>query len=95
MTRLSLIVSVGLLSFGAAACGDYEANEAAYNETNAAYGADNAAYDAGNAAYDASDNAAYDAGNAAYPPPADGNVSANDMLGTTPPADTPPTTNGY
>lgn len=94
MTRLSRILSIGMLSIGAAACGDYEANNAAYDETNAAYGADNAAYDAGND-YDASDNAAYDAGNAAYPPPADGNLSSNDMLGTTPPADTPPPANSY
>jgi hypothetical protein len=95
MTRLSLILSIATLSFGAAACGGYEANNAAYDE-NAAYDADNAAYDAGNAAYNATDNAAYDAGNAAYPPPpVDGNVGANDMLGATPPADPAPPGNNY
>ena len=91
MARLSLILSIGMLSFGVAACGDYEENKAAYDEGNAAYDA------AGNAAYDEAGNAAYEApeGNAGYTPPADGNVSGNDMLGTPPPADTPPPANSY
>ncbi len=95
MTRLWHIATIGLLSFGAAACGDYDEKNAAYDGNNAAYDADNAAYDAGNAAYDAADNAAYDAANAAYPPPADGNVSGNDMIGAPPPADPVPPANSY
>ena len=90
MTRIWLIASIGMLSFGAAACGDYD-------EKNAAYNAENAAYDAeGNAAYDETGNAAYDApeGNAAYPPPpADGNASTDNLIGDVPPAD--PTANRY
>ena len=91
MNRLWLIASIGMLSFGAAGCGDYDEKNAAYDAGN------NAAYEEGNAAYDASDNAAYEApeGNAGYTPPADANLSANDMLGTTPPADEPPPGNGY
>jgi hypothetical protein len=89
MTRNALILSIGLLSFGAAACGDYDEKNAAYDENNAA------AYDEGNAAYDETGNAAYEApeGNAAYTPPADANLSTNNMVGEVPPP--PPTTNGY
>ena len=95
MTPLSRILSIGLLSLGGAACGDYDEKNAAYESNNAAYDADNAAYDAGNESYDAG-NAAYPPtdGNAGYTPPADGNVTGNDMIGT-PPADTPPPANRY
>ena len=94
MTRPWLIVSIGALSFAAAACGGYDEKNAAYDEKNAAYDGSNAAYDeTGNATYDGAGNAAYDAsgGNAAYAPPADANASTN--IGEPPPAD--PTTNGY
>jgi hypothetical protein len=93
MTRPWLIVSIGALSFAAAACGGYDEKNAAYDEKNASYES-NAAYDeTGNATYDGAGNAAYDAsgGNAAYAPPADANASTN--IGEPPPAD--PTTNGY
>ena len=90
MTRNALILSIGLLSFGTAACGDYDEKNAAYDEANAAYGAD------ANTAYDEMGNAAYapPEGNAAYAPPADANVSTNNVVGEVPPP-TPPTTNGY
>ena len=89
MTRNALILSIGLLSFGAAACGDYDEKNAAYDQNNAA------AYDEGNAADDETGNAAYapPEGNAAYTPPADANMSTNNMAGEVPPP--PPTTNGY
>ena len=84
MTRIWLIASIGMLSFGVAACGGYD-------EKNAAYDGNNTAYDEqGNAAYDETGNAANEApeGNAAYPPPpVDGNVSTNNMIGEVPPAD--------
>ena len=89
MARIWLIASVGMLSFGVAACGGYD-------EKNAAYDSNNAAYEEGNAAYDETGNAAYEApdGNAAYaPPPADGNASGNNMIGEVPPAD--PAVNRY
>lgn len=90
MTRTASILSIGLLSFGAAACGGYDEKNAAYDQTNAAYDAE------GNAAYDEAGNSAYapPEGNAAYSPPADGNVSTNNMVGEVPPPP-PPTTNGY
>jgi hypothetical protein len=90
MTRNALILSIGLLSFGAVACGDYDEKNAAYDEANAAYDAE------GNAAYDEADNAAYapPEGNAGYAPPVDANTSTNNMVGDVPPP-TPPTTNGY
>jgi hypothetical protein len=91
MTRTAFILSIGLLSFGAAACGDYDEKNAAYDQNNAA------AYDEeGNAAYDETGNAAYapPEGNAAYVPPADANVSTNNTVGEVPPPP-PPTTNGY
>ena len=90
MTRIGLIASVGMLSFGVAACGGYDEKNAAYDGNNAAYEAE------GNAAYDETGNAAYQApeGNAAYtPPPADGNVSTDNMIGDVPPAD--PAVNRY
>ena len=88
MTRTAFILSIGLLSFGAAACGGYD-------EKNAAYDQNNAAYDEGNTAYDSADNAAYapPEGNAGYAPPVDANTSTNNMVGEVPPP--PPTTNGY
>ena len=89
MTRTAFILSIGLLSFGAAACGGYD-------EKNAAYDQNNAAYDEGNTAYDEADNAAYapPEGNAGYTPPADGNVSDNNMVGDAP-SDEPPPANSY
>jgi hypothetical protein len=90
MARIWLIASIGVLSFGAAACGDYDEKNAAYDGNNAAYEAgDNAAYDeTGNAAYDTSGN------NAVYaPPPVDGNASTDNMIGAPPPAD--PAVNNY
>jgi hypothetical protein len=88
MTRIWLIASIGVLSLGVAACGGYDENKAAYDSNNAAY-------DEGNAAYDETGNAAYQApeGNAAYAPPVDGNVSTNNMIGDTPPAN--PEVNNY
>ena len=90
MTRTWLIVSVGALSFGVAACGDgYDEKNVAYNDTNAAYD------EAGNAAYDETGNAAYAPadGNAGYTQPVD-NMSTNNVVGETPPpAET--TTNKY
>src|SRR5688572_15184934 len=55
MTRRWLIMPIVALSFGTAACGDYDDKNAAYDEKNAAYDAE------GNAGYDAGD-----AGNTAY-----------------------------
>jgi len=91
MTRTWLIASIGALSLGVAACGDYDEKNAAYDEQNAAYDAnaaydENTSYDAGNQAYNASD------GNAAYTPPPDGNVTDN-VVGPVPPTDA--TTNRY
>ena len=90
MTRTAFILSIGLLSFGAAACGGYDEKNAAYDQNNAA------AYDEGNAAYDEADNAAYapPEGNAGYTPPADGNVRDNNMVGDAP-SDEPPPANSY
>ena len=86
MARFWLIASIGMLSFGAAACGGYD-------EKNAAYDANDAAYDEGNAAYGDGANEAYSApdGNAAYPSP-DGNASTNNVVGEVPPGNstTPP-----
>ena len=82
MTRISRIVLISAVSFGAAACGDYDEKNATYDEQ-------------GNAAYDEAGNAAYEApeGNAAYPPPADANMSTNNLVDEVPPAD--PTMNRY
>ena len=87
MTRHWLIASIGALSFGLAACGDYDEKE---------YDVGNAAYEVqGNAAYDAGANQAYDApeGNAAYPPPADGNAIDDTRVVVDPAPDT--STNRY
>ena len=95
MTRTSLIVSIGALTLGLAACGGYDEKNAAYDAGNTAYDENGAAYDSNAAAgYDEGSNAAYNAVdvNAAYPPPVDGNESTNG-IGAPPPAD--PTTNGY
>jgi hypothetical protein len=80
MTRPGLIVAIGALSFGVAACGDYD--QKADEENNAAYDEkDNVAYDAGNEGYDTSDD------NAAYAPPPDGNLSPN-LVDEVPPDNT-------
>jgi hypothetical protein len=90
MARISLILSIGALTIGVAACGGYD-------EKNAAYDGNNTVYDEqGNAAYDDTGNAAYDTSgnNAVYaPPPADGNASTDNMIGAPPPAD--PAVNNY
>ena len=95
MTRSWLIVSIGALSFGVAACGDYDEKNAAYDGNNAAYDETNGAYDAGgNGAYDGSGNAAYQApdANGAYPAP---DVNATTNIGAPPPADPVPPANSY
>ena len=82
MTRLWLSAAIGALSFGVAACGDYDEKNVAYDEK------DNAAYEAaGNEAYDAPE------GNVAYPPPPDDNMSTNNIIDEVPPANA--TTNRY
>ena len=64
MRKLALSGAVAALALGLAACGDYDRNEAAYNEANAAYDADGANYSAegGNYAGTATAGAGWPAG---------------------------------
>lgn len=89
MKRFRLIATIGTLSLGAVACGDYDEKNAAYDGNNASYEAE------GNAGYDQEGNAAYDSntGNAASAPPADTNMSTDNVVDPVPPP--APTTNGY
>jgi hypothetical protein len=79
MIRQFLMVTVAPMSLGLGGCGDYDEegyNQAGYNEQgNAAYA------DQGNVAYDdGAGNQTYDTSDAnASAPPADGNVTTNDL----------------